>query len=167
MIFLTFKKTTIEDEDIYKACFENDEFAKMLYYPNGVDIKTYIAESAVDYKFVVLYQEEKIGFIHFYYNSLLNKYTYVGGLHPSKFNSGLGVYLSVAILDYMFAKIERKEIFSGVFSYNNRSYKMLLAIGFKVYKQTTEKHMMSLTLKDFNNSEFVNRIKQRVKYTVI
>ena len=167
MIHLIFKETSFEDNEFYRACFENQEFAKMLYYPNGVDINTYIAKSINDHKFIVLHNNLKVGFIHFYYNSKLNRYSYVGGLHPSKFNSGLGVYISVCVLDYFFLQNISREVFSGVFSYNLRSYKMMTAIGFKTYGVTSDKILMSLNVDNFNENEFVNKIKHRVSYHVL
>lgn len=167
MIHLTFRATSFEDEGFYRACFENAEFAKMLYYPNGMDINAYIAKSINDHKFVVLYKNEKIGFVHFYYNSKLNKYTYVGGLHPSKFNTGLGVYISVCILDYFFSQRKSKEIFSGVYSYNIRSYRMMKAIGFETYGISDDKILMTLSVDDFSEKEFVDKIKRRVSYSML
>lgn len=168
MVF-QFRPATISDLPLYKHCFANDEFHYMLYNREPINIDRYVNHGKDDFVFVCSIKNAQnnfvdFGFVHFYYKEE-NNYTYVGGLIPEYFNSGLGVYTSIAILDYMFRQIDELVITTGVFKYNIRSLKMLKKMGFSQIKDVEEKEILKLTASTFNN-QFTNHIKKKIIYSV-
>jgi RimJ/RimL family protein N-acetyltransferase len=129
----------------------------------------YISKNNKDYKFVILLEKDAgiitIGFVHFYHN-FDNQYTYVGGIHPDFFNSGLGASASVAALS-LFYEINRQASFdTAIYKHNLRSLRLHLAIGFIITKETKDMYMLLLNKENFNN-KFVLNIKKRIFYQLI
>lgn len=165
-----FKQTTESDLSFYSECFHNSEFQYMLYGNSPLNLnklRTYIARNSKDYKFVCILENQgkkvTIGFAHFYHNSF-NRYTYVGGLHPNYFNSGLGALASVAALS-LFYDINGQitAIDTGVYKHNLRSLKLNLAIGFVITEEKEDMYMLLLDKKCFSNG-FVLKMKEKFVY---
>lgn len=168
-MFFQFRLATISDLPLYKHCFANDEFHYMLYNREPINIDRYVNHGKDDFVFICSIKNTQdsfvdFGFVHFYYKEE-NNYTYVGGLIPEYFNSGLGVYTSIAILDYMFNQIDKLVITTGVFKHNIRSLKMLKKIGFCQIKDVGDKEILKLTASTFNN-QFTKHLKQNIIYSV-
>ena len=168
-MFFQFRPATISDLPLYKHCFADDEFHYMLYNREPINIDRYVNHGKDDFVFICSIKNTQdsfvdFGFVHFYYKEE-NNYTYVGGLIPEYFNSGFGVYTSIAILDYMFRLIDELVITTGVFKYNIRSLKMLKKMGFSQIKDVGEKEILKLTASTFNN-QFTNHIKKKIIYSV-
>jgi RimJ/RimL family protein N-acetyltransferase len=164
-MFFQFRPATTSDLPLYKHCFANDEFHYMLYNREPINIDRYVNHGKDDFVFICSIKNTQdsfvdFGFVHFYYKEE-NNYTYVGGLIPEYFNSGLGVYTSIAILDYMFSQIDKLVITTGVFKHNIRSLKMLNKMGFYQIKENNNKHILKLTKDEFNNN-FVKHIRKKI-----
>lgn len=168
-----FKRTTEADLSFYSECFQNREFQYMLYGDCPLNLRqldNYIAWNNKDYKFVVSLEKQgkkvAIGFAHFYHNKD-NHYTYVGGLHPDLFNSGLGASASIAALSFFFDINGLASIDTGVYKHNLRSLKLNLAIGFVITKETDDMYMLLLNKESFNNNILVLNIRKRNSYQLI
>ncbi len=168
-----FRQTHTLDIGFYAECFQSREFQNMLYGDEQISLnflKKYIQYNADDLKFICALQTKEgesvnVGFAHFYHKEQ-NIYTYVGGIHPKYFNTGIGVYASVAVLDLLYDLKNDSIIKTGVYKYNTRSFKMLQAIGFVVSCDTNDKTMMELSPDSFNN-KFVEILKSKISYTYI
>lgn len=155
------------DVELYKHCFSNQEFHHNIYNDEPLDIEHYGNNNKRDLKFVLETIVDNVyrptGFANFYYDSDNNIPTFVGGIIPEKINSGLGVYLNIAIFDYLFSNNIVSTIYSGVYKFNTRSYKMLLALGFKLIDNSQESYELQISKKDFDNG-FVNHLKHKCLY---
>lgn len=132
-------------------------------------LDNYISKNNKDYKFVILLEKGAkiitIGFVHFYYN-FDNQYTYVGGIHPDFFNSGLGALASVAALS-LFYEINRQASFdTAIYKHNLRSLRLHLAIGFIIVNETEEMYFLFLNKENFNNN-FVMNVRRRIYYQLV
>ena len=120
-------------------------------------------------KFVILLEKqgEKIafGFVHFYH-LIDSQYTYVGGIHPVYFNSGLGAYASVAAISFFCDFNERALLKTSIYKHNLRSLRLHLAIGFVITEERKDMYEMLLDKEHFNNN-FVLNVKKRVSYQLV
>ena len=167
-----FRKTSFEDIVLYRKCFIDEEFRYMLYCRNAINpdcLERYVAENGTDLKFVGALEMADgalcdIGFAHFYHKDN-GAYTYVGGVLPAYFNSGIGVYASVAMISLLYEiKATDLVVTTGVYKYNMRSVRLLKAIGFVGVDETADKFILRLTNERFNNG-LVARIKERLSYS--
>lgn len=165
MKFLIRKPSPI-DIGLYSQCFSDSEFMLMVYPGERININNYISTNSTDLKYVISAFFERgftdIGFAHFYYERE-SEYTYVGGILPTFFNQGIGVYASVAVLKHLYDKRQNLLIRTGVYKYNVRSFKMLKALGFRITKETASKKILELTKKQFENS-FASQLNLRIEY---
>lgn len=165
-----FRDASFHDINFYLECFNNEEFLYMLYPSSPMSIgqlQYYITQNNRDFKLICSYvrdDEESldIGFAHFYFQGE-HKYAYLGGLAPKYFNSGYGVYASIASLLLFYDIDSRTMITTGIYKHNLRSLKVHLAIGFTITSETDEKWLLKLTKDGFNN-DFVRRIKNKLTY---
>lgn len=171
MLF-SFRHTVESDIVFYTECFQNEEFQYMLYgqYPlKPHQLKKYIANNDKDYKFVFSVDKNGastiVGFSHFYYTSP-DLYTYIGGIHPLYFNSGLGAYASIASISLFLSINNEASLTTGIYKHNTRSLKLHRAIGFSLYKETLDKYILDLNRDTFNNP-FVLNLKRRIQYRLI
>lgn len=159
------RKTSLNDIHLYEQCLNSHEFTYMLYHGEQVNVSKYIADNKQDRKFIVSIKStlnRDIGFAHFY-RIKDNTYSYVGGLLPSLFNSGLGLYASIAILSYMFEENSNYIFTTGVYNDNIRSLKMVRALGFSEKACLEDKTILCLDYRAFNN-ELTTLIKHRISY---
>jgi len=160
------RNTSIEDIAFYRHCFDNAEFKYYLYGNDNVNLDKYLLAEEPHLKFVIskvnFEASEHIGFCHFYYHKALNEYCVLGGISPELFNSGVGLYASVAILSYLFRLYPKIVIHSGVFKYNQRNIKMLSAIGFQISEERADKLILKVTQQQFK-TEFVKKVLKRIE----
>ena len=159
------RKVIPSDISLFQQCFDNKEFAHNI---GEVDPMKIISLKSPHVVLIVsiLKQNEKcdIGFCSFYHQET-GSYLYLGGIHPKYFDSGYGLYASIAVLSYMFDVMEADEINTVVYNYNKRSLRMLLSIGFIETKTENNLHVLKLGKKVFPN-EFAKLIKQKIDYQV-
>lgn len=82
MIYLSFRRSSLEDIDLYKICLSDEEFKYMLYNDNIVyleKLENYISDNGKDLKFIASISDDgekfkDLGFAHFYYKGD-NEYT--------------------------------------------------------------------------------------------
>lgn len=167
-----FKQATISDLPFYYECFFDKEFQYMLYGNSPLklsQLENYIAKNSKDYKFVISLDKQvkncMVGFAHFYHN-FDNQYTYVGGIHPNFFNSGLGTLASTAALSLFYDINEQASFDTAIYKHNLRSLRLHLALGFNIIKETEEMYYLSLNKDDFNN-DFAMNIRKRLYYQLV
>ena len=165
----SFRRTQDSDYSFYSECFHNDEFQYMMYGSDPLklhQLEKYISRNDGDLKFVVSAEDRgdsfRVGFAHFYLRED-GRYSYVGGLHPAFFNSGIGVLASVAAISLFFDIYPNIALVTGIFKHNTRSLKIHLSLGFKQFRETEEKTILALNKEDFNN-DFVRSIRTRIDY---
>ncbi|NDV59108.1 GNAT family protein [Bacteroides sp. 519] len=160
------RRTSIDDIEFYQHCFSNAEFKWNLYGKDNVNLEKYISNEEKHLKFVISKVEgitiEKVAFCHFYYNPKSNDYGSLGGIIPKYFNSGTGLFTSIAIFSYMFENKPDFVFKTGVFKYNQRALKAWKAIGFEPIEETDEKIILKLTIKQFQN-HLVTRILKQIQ----
>lgn len=169
MVF-RFHSPSEADISLYEKCFQNDEFCTSLYGHNNVNLKRFVSVEKGVLKYVTEKLDietgyEPIGFAHFY-PAKNGSLTYVGGITPELFNVGIGVRANIAMLTFVFQCEPKCEILAGVFKYNTRSLKMLIASGFKHMCSNEKRYILSLKKEDFEN-DFVNRIMSDIEYVII
>lgn len=134
----------------------------MLYGGAHVNIKKYIENNGVDLKYTLSFRYnvnacfDDLGFANCY-KKIDGGYTYVGGIDPKYFNSGLGVKGDVAMLSYVFNRHPGIILTTGVYKYNVRSLKLTKAVGFKQIGETDNAIIFKMIKDDFNN-DFSNKI---------
>ncbi|MCM1502751.1 MAG: hypothetical protein NC115_08830 [Bacteroidales bacterium] len=170
--------------DTYQNFFDNKEFRYLFWGHKPINISEWL-ESNKDvyeryYVYVVkkshLEQESYVGFFHIRpipenVKLMVAPDAHVsisGGLNPQLFNIGIGIYSCVAMIDYYFKKNPDKIIYASTFSYNMRSLKMLMGIGFiKLDCTLYDKNHVILTKTDFYNSSITKYTINRVNVFVI
>jgi RimJ/RimL family protein N-acetyltransferase len=166
---LQIRKTSINDIAFYRHCLDNSEFQWNLYGNDHVNLDRFVSVEDKHFKFIISKTEdnkkEDIAFCHFYYNPKSNDYGSLGGIAPRFFNSGIGLYSSVAIFSYMFRNNPEFIFKTGVFKYNQRALKAWMAIGFRMIEETNEKIILKLTLEQFQN-HFVDRILKQIQISL-
>lgn len=168
-----FRPTTDEDFDLYLRCFKNEEFQNMMYYNSPIKVlylKDYIAQNDKDFKLICSVKKFdrsiiNLGFVHIYYKSE-NLYSYVGGILPQYFNSGLGLYASAAMLSYLTSKYNSWKIQTTIYKHNIRSLKIHLRLGFKIISDESNRFCMELTPNSFRN-DFSMSISSRITATIL
>ncbi len=162
---LFFRIVSADDKNMYQDCFRNSEFYTMLFGQTRLNIDKMLSVEKGAYKFSLFSEDgDFLGFSQFFHKDG-DIFSFIGGISPIYFNSGLGVYGSVCIIDFLFNSIGAKGIITGVFKYNTRSLRMLNAIGFKSTSTFEDKILMSLSRYDFSNS-FNQIILEKTKYEV-
>jgi RimJ/RimL family protein N-acetyltransferase len=160
------RNTSVKDIEFYRHCFDNVEFLWNLYGNDNVNLDKYVSDEEKHIKYIVSKVNcdkiEDVGFCHFYYDAALNEYDFVGGIVPKIFNSGIGLFASVAILSYLFSTNSNIILKSGVFKYNKRSIKMQSKLGFVLIEVTNEKIIFRNTFSQFHN-DFVEWILKRIE----
>ncbi len=150
----------------YKACLENDEFKRMLYGGQRFDINRFLKKEKNILKYSVFSSNGIfIGFVQLFYKQN-NQASFLGGVLPIFFNSGLGLKACVCILDYIFRK-GIMEVITGVYFYNLRSLKMLKAIGFTETSLIQDKVILTLEKTRFNDNDFNKNILDRIRYEIV
>ncbi len=163
LIFRTPKDLDLPD---YKACLENSEFKWMLYGRQRFDIKRFLKKEDNSQKYSVFSSDGFfIGFVQFFYKGT-NQVSFLGGIAPWLFNSGIGLKACVCILESLFKK-EKMDVITGVYLYNLRSLKMLKAIGFVETSCGHEKVILKLEWSKFNNNTFNRRILDKIAYEIV
>ena len=89
-----------------------------------------------------------------------NEYWFSGAIVERYYNSGIGVYACIAMLDNFFRSHPDCVIRSGVFTENTRSLKMLLKVGFEQVEKSDDGFRLRLTGDAFRN-DFVEHLKHR------
>ncbi len=138
----------------------------MLYGCQSFDIKRFLKKEENCLKYSVFSSVGNfIGFVQFFYKRK-NQVSFLGGVTPNLFNSGIGVKACVCILDYLFQK-DIMEVITGVYLYNLRSLKMLEAIGFVETSLVHEKVILKLERLKFNDNDFNRNILGKISYEII
>jgi len=173
------------DFDIYKKCYSNTEFKKFMYGNKKIDIDDCflkMLENARDNResYVVFYSTDEqttkyniVGFCNFLkydkYPFEVSRETFAinGGLLPSLFNKGIGIYSCVSILSLFFHKHPDSDLYASTFEDNIRSSKMLTAVGFEQLNQTWfQKNHFILDKRRFSCCNFSTHLLSRVNITL-
>lgn len=166
MIYFRIRTTDETSIPLLQSCFSNKEFCNMLCGGANVNIKKYIENNGIDIKYTCSFRfhdEEMyldLGFANCYKKDD-GAYTYVGGINPQYFNSGLGVKGDIAMLSYIFDKHPNIKLTTGVYKYNVRSIKLTQAVGFYPIGETDSVMLFRMKKENFYNP-FVKRILESI-----
>lgn len=168
------------DFEFYYRCYANEEFKRCIYGHKNLEIKN-LFEKLIDdnngrcESYLVLKNNVfnssyiTIGFCSFLirdtypFEVIQNTYTISGGLDPSIFNSGYGIYACVSMIKFFFEKHPKSLLYASTFDFNIRSTKMLTALGFKQFNQKWYgKNHFILDGNSFINNGFVERLLSHV-----
>ncbi|MDR2385457.1 MAG: hypothetical protein LBD80_07360 [Tannerella sp.] len=160
------RNTLDKDISLYQICFDDTEFHYFLFGDNNKDIHKFVSIDDNYLKYIISrennHRQEDIAFVHFCYNPASQEYWFSGGIIPHLFNSGLGIYVAVAIISYFFKYNQNATVKAGTYKYNQRSLRMLQSLGFKILEYKNKEIILKLTFSYFNN-EFVNKILKRIE----
>ena len=136
----------------------------MLYNGAHVNVNNYIKQNGIDIKYTLsmLRCDGKyidLGFANCYKGE--NSFTYVGGIDPDFFNSGLGVKADIAMLSYIYKLHPYIILTTGVYKFNIRSLKLTKAVGFVPIGETEDTILYRMSKSSFDNP-FVNRVLNNV-----
>lgn len=164
MISFRIRETDELSMPLFQACFSNQEFCEMLYNGAHVNLRKYIEQNNTDFKYtcsLVLHDGtlSDIGFANCYKNG--ESYTYVGGIDPLYFNSGLGVKADIAMLSFIYDKHPLINLTTGVYKFNVRSLKLTKAVGFYRIGETESSVLFKMSKSDFYNP-FVERMLRNI-----
>lgn len=167
----TFRPPNETDYSFYSECFRNEEFKYMLFGNERLiqDPRDwFMNNNERDLRYVVSLKDNnersRIGMVLFLRRDN-GQYTYLGGIHPRYFNSGLGGYASIAAISLFFDIYPNISLSTGIFKYNTRSINLHMAIGFTITNETTSEYDMELNKDTFNNP-FVRQIRQNIQVCV-
>jgi len=162
------RNTSTSDIILYRQCVENEEF-KYNLFGNNLNLDAYTSIKEPHKKFVVSKIDnmkiEDFCFCHFFYQEQ-EEYFISGGILPIFFNSGIGLYACVAVLSHMFTINHEIKINTTVYKYNQRSLRMLHAIGFQLFREEENLNVLKLTNYQFDN-QFVNKIRKRIELFIM
>lgn len=139
----------------------------MLYGGAHVNIKKYIENNGIDIKYTCSFKFSEhdylcdLGFANCYKKED-GTYTYIGGIDPKFFNSGLGVKGDIAMLSYIFSKHTDIILTTGVYKYNVRSLKLTRAVGFRPIRETDTVVLFQMDKANFHNT-FVKSILNNIR----
>lgn len=162
MIAFRIRVTDESSIPLFQSCFSNKEFCDMLYNGESININRYIENNGIDLKYTCSFRYSSdtsfcdLGFANCY-KKVDGTYTYVGGIKPQYFNSGLGLKGDVAMLSFIFNKNPDIILTTGVYKFNVRSLKLTKSVGFCPINETETKVLYRMKKEDFYNP-FVNRI---------
>lgn len=176
-MYIKVKRLDKHDFHIYQNCYQNAEFKYYIYGKKDIDIKkTFeillsISNNCGEY-YAVSYKlnnddsvYKDMGFCNFRqyekYPFKTDQETYAinGGVLPELFNKGYGIYGCVSLVYLFFINHPLSLLYASTFSYNNRSSKMLSALGFKRLKESIyDKNHFIINKDDFMNNGFVTQI---------
>ena len=168
MIYFKIRTTDASSLNLFRNCFSNKEFSRMLYDDAPVNITKYIESNVDDIKYTLSFRYSNdatyvdLGFANCYKKND-GTYTYVGGIDPCYFNSGIGVKANIAMISYIYSKHPNIVLTTGIYKYNIRSIKMNEAIGFKKTGTTESKILYGIKKSDFDNI-FVRKILENIVY---
>ena len=157
--------------DMYRLCYKNAEFKHFIYGDKSIDIDASFSKLLADSiqsieSYVVLYKAKNedsvytyVGFCNFLkhqkypFETVVDTFAFNGGILPSLFNSGLGIYACVSLLKLFFERHPLSNLYASTFKYNFRSARMLSALGFNQMKEDWYvKNHFILTKENFNHS---------------
>ena len=158
-----FRRASKGDYYLFQQCFDNEEF---VYNIGLVDPLKILSLKSPHVVLIVSLHKQKeykdIGFCVFYCQEK-GSFLYLGGLLPDYFNTGYGLYSSVAVINFMFDKKDVKEINTVVYNHNERSLRMLLSIGFLEIRKEENFRVLKLINNKCPN-KFVRLINKKVDY---
>ena len=168
-----FRPPNETDYSFYSECFQNEEFKYMLFGNERLiqdPLDWFMNNNDSDLRYVVSLNDKnessRIGMVLFLLRDN-GRYTYLGGIHPQFFNSGLGVYVSIAAISLFFEINPYSSYLStGIFKYNTRSLKAHTAIGFYTTEETDSEYTLMLTKKQFEN-DFVMKVRNKIQYKMV
>lgn len=164
MISFQIRSTDDSSLPLLQCCFSNKEFCNMLYGDAHVNINKYIENNGVDIKYTCSFRTSNntpyydLGFANCY-KKADGCYTYIGGINPQYFNTGLGVKGDVAMLSFIFDRHPNIKLTTGVYKYNVRSIKLTQAVGFYPIGETDSVMLFRMEKENFHNP-FVERIQK-------
>lgn len=94
-------------------------------------------------------------------------YFFYGGIRPVLFNSGLGIFLCATALLFFFKMYPISNLYANVFMTNCRSKKMLLALGFKIFRENYDSVSLRITRNEFLSSYMFTRIGHKLSYKLL
>lgn len=180
-MYIIIRDLNPEDIDIYKTCFSSKEFKCFIYGHKEIDVDSYFNEIInqtrfVTESYVVLYNMNEhmsgtcvVGFCNFVkYDKFpfeITKETFAinGGCLPCLFNKGVGVYACASVLYFFFARHRDSVLYASTFEENERSSKMLNALGFEqlCHHLYNKKHFV-LGYESFNDCLFAKKVMSRI-----
>ncbi len=155
-----FRHSLVEDYPFYQVCFDCEVYYSYLHGEQRIrDFKLYLERGGVEsFKFVFFRNTDlgiiPLGFCHFYPSDTEKEYEIGGGITPSLFNAGYGVYSYAQILAYIFTCRSDIRFRVGVLKTNQRSLKIHFAFGFQLIGEFDRRLQLTLTRAAFDN-EFV------------
>lgn len=153
MIILEIREATQKDNYLYDKCFNDSEFS-CLFSENYINVSIYTSVGYPNKRFIISQKlnekTEDIGFCHFVFQER-GEYFFSGGCIPELFNSGKGLLACVFAIFNMFTYHGCCVINTIVLKRNNRSFRMLNAIGFDIIKEEKTFYILKLRKKEFNN----------------
>lgn len=162
------RKQDKNDILFYETCLCNTEFLLNFWGHKRISVKEFL--NSYSYENYMIGLSDKYpnpsGFCIFRNYLDTSSYFFYGGIDPSLFNSGVGVYLCVAMLEHFFKKHNNARIFGNVFNSNSRSMKMLKALGFSEYEKRVDSIMLINDIDNFLNSKLSILLKERMEVEI-
>lgn len=95
------------------------------------------------------------------------KYFFYGGIRPCLFNSGCGIYLCSAMLHFFFDMYPESILYANVFVVNNRSLRMLLALGFDILHENCDSISLCISRNEYLSSYINQWANRKITYRVL
>lgn len=163
------------DKELFESCLSDSEFITNIWGHKRITIEEFFSRYSYDNYVIgeISNIENPFGFFIIRpYNPKENKltlssnYFFYGGIRPRLFNSGCGIYLCSAMLDFFFDMYPVSTLFANVFKSNNRSLRMLLALGFKILHEKCDSISLNINLFEFQSSYVNQWLNKRISYRV-
>lgn len=181
---MNIKIRPLTDSDIqtYRICYGNAEFKHFIYGDKSINIDDSFSKLIGEKNnrteaYLVLSKDGNsdseygvVGFCSFTmrqeYPIKISKetYTFNGGILPTLFNTGMGIFACASLLKLFFFKHLDSDLYASTFGDNIRSSRMLIALGFKqLGLHMYDKNHFLLDAKHFKENDFVIRLMSRMQ----
>lgn len=172
-LFIRHQKSS--DRELLESCLNDSEFITNIWGHKRITSNEFLSRySYVNY---VIGKRSNIDrplgfFIIKPYNpeeklTANSNYFFYGGIRPCLFNSGFGIYLCSAMLRFFFDMYPESTLFANVFITNNRSLRMLLSLGFKIFHEKYDSVSLRINRNEYLSSYINQWINGKISYIVL
>lgn len=171
---LYIREQNTSDISLFNECLSNQEFLSYIYGHKTITTKEFLERNS-SYDSYVIGKYERInsplGFCIFKQGVKdyvrRKDYFISGGIHPSLFNTGIGIHLCVAMILFFFSIHADSYLYAEVFTKNKRSLKMLQAVGFSMIQTNWEYLTLRTDKNDFCASNLVQKLSKQFVCEII
>ncbi|MDE6523217.1 MAG: GNAT family N-acetyltransferase [Muribaculaceae bacterium] len=173
---LFIRRQQTSDIELLGSCLSDSEFISNIWGHKSITLDEFLDRySYLNYVIGELSNIERpLGFFiikpYNFEEDELNPHSnffFYGGIRPCLFNSGCGIYLCSTMLHFFFDIYPASNLYANVFVANNRSRRMLLALGFKILRENCDSTSLRICRDEYLSSFLNQWINKKISYIVM